>query len=612
MDQQPSAHAIRDNLYAELITLVYRQNLRAFWSMLLTIGLITYLIQRSSNIALAFTWGGIALSVLFFRLIVLQTLSDKTQWNNSRKLQILCGLSLLHSVTHASALLFFGVMPAVDRTVLSMILVALSAGSIGTSAGYQPLFWCYSAPVILAASISWFVNFNAPVEHFFAIVIGLAMLALLLTLATLSHHTFRYFSSSVSAMQREKALTQQLTIALDKAQEEKKRAEASNQSKVRFLAAASHDLRQPVHVLTLFSAALQQQKLAPEVKQICSSMDEAIDSLAAQIHSLLDVSKLDAGLVEAELTSLSMSALLQTLVREHARDAETAGITLHVEITPDVRVDTDPVMLTQIVRNLLSNAIKYTDKGRIDILLTEDSGNAVLVIRDTGIGISESNIDKVCEEFFQVGNTQRDASQGLGLGLAIVQRLCKLLGAEVKLTSTLGQGTTVTVNYPLTADTTAITANDDTEVPVRAYGLSVHIVDDSELVRNSTRAILDELGCHNTVAASTSESLAVVRNEKPDVFLIDLRLGGGDSGIMAIDALGELFPHSTFAMVSGESELEHLGLEHRGIRTLKKPLKLINLVELLDEIQEQLPRHASTAGDGMLQMDIQQIRKLPH
>ncbi len=588
METQPSAQEIRDHLYAELITLVYKQNLRAFLSMLIPICLIAFLIQRSASTLPAFSWAALAVVVLVFRLCVLQLISKKISWNNERKLQILCALSILHSITHASSLLFFADMPAIDRTVLSMILVALSAGSIGTSAGYQPLFWCYSAPVIITASLCWFINFNSPVEQMFAVIIGFAMLALMLTLATLSHHTFRFFSSSVTAIQREKSLTLQLTGALDKAKQEKQRAEASNQSKVRFLASASHDLRQPVHVLTLFSAALQQHKLAPEARQICDGMDNAIDSLASQIHSLLDVSKLDAGLVKPELTRISLSALLQTLVREHVQDAEAAGITLNIDLAPDIRVNTDQVMLTQIIRNLLTNAIKYTNTGEVEVNLSKEGGNAVLVIRDTGIGIAESDLEKVFEEFFQVSNTQRDASQGLGLGLAIVRRLCSLLDAQIELTSSLGEGTTVRVCYPLASKDQTLSDSNTARTPIsRAYDLSVHILDDAELVRDSTKKLLEPLGCEVSVAGSTSESLAVTRNTDPDVFLIDLRLGGGDSGIMAIDALSDIFPQATFVMVSGESELEQLGLEPRGIKALKKPLKIDNLVELLDEIREQ-------------------------
>ena len=317
-------------------------------------------------------------------------------------------------------------------------------------------------------------------------------------------------------------------------------------------------------------------------------MDNAINSLANQIHSLLDVSKLDAGLVKPELTSISLSALLQTLVREHAHDAETAGLTIKVDVEPDIRVDTDPVMLTQIIRNLLTNAIKYTDRGIVEVILSKSSGNAQLVIRDTGIGIAESDIDKVFEEFFQVGNTQRDASQGLGLGLAIVQRLCNLLEAELELTSSLGHGTTVRISYPLELSETSVCATEEVApAPSRSYGFDVHILDDAELVRDSTTTLLKTLGCKVTSAAATSEALAVTRHVNPDVFLIDLRLGGGDSGIMAIDTLAELFPQATFVMVSGESEIEELGLEKRGIKTLKKPLKIDNLVELLDDIREQ-------------------------
>ncbi len=577
---------IQDSLYAELITLVYKQNVRAFVPLAITIALITYLLSRTIDTACALTWFAIAFLILLVRLVFLHWIENSDKWGFENKLTWICILSIINGSMHASSLIYFSVLPEVDRAILSMILMALGAGAVGTSAGYQPMFWCYTTPVILSSAISWLLNIQSSIEQHYAIWIGICMLFLLATLASLSHHTFRYFKSSVIAISREKNLTQQLTTALEQAQQEKAKAEASNQSKVRFLAAASHDLRQPVHVLTLFSAALQQQNLSEEAIKISDDMDKAISSLASQLHSLLDVSKLDAGIVEPRLTSLSYSGLVETLVRESRYEAEVAGLTIASVIEPDIKILSDSIMLTQIVRNLLTNAIKYTHRGSITVKLYKQGEKILLQIADTGVGIAEYDRGNVFEEFYQVGNTHRDASEGLGLGLSIVQRLCNLLDASIELESNIGKGTTVTVAHTVSdIATSGLALASQSNPPTRNYGLKVHVIDDQKLIRQGTTSLLNSLGCDTTSASSTAESLAVVRADNPDIFLVDLRLEGGDSGLYAIESLQPLFPDAQFIMISGDTNLERLGLEQRGVITMQKPLKIDDLMELLDDIK---------------------------
>ena len=591
MNKELTTREIENSLYAELIALVYKQNARAFIPLAITIGLIAFLLNRTIDSSLALLWFAVAFTFLSIRLIVLHWINKSDRWNHETKLSWICILSVINGSMHASSLIFFSALPEVDRAILSMILMALGAGSVGTSAGYQPVFWCYTTPVLLSSSVSWLFNVYSTIPQLYAIWIGISMLFLFATLASLSHHTFRYFTSSVIAISREKSLTQQLTTALEQAQLEKSKAEASNRSKVRFLAAASHDLRQPVHVLTLFSAALQQQNLSDEAMKISGDMEKAISSLASQLHSLLDVSKLDAGIVEPKLANLSYSGLVETLVRESLYDAEMAGLTIASEVEPDIKILTDSIMLTQIVRNLLTNAIKYTHRGSITVKLHKRDGQIVLQIIDTGVGIAENDRNNVFEEFYQVGNTHRDASEGLGLGLSIVQRLCNLLGASIELDSSIGQGTSVTVVHPVGEhEYNAITVEPSSKTPIRNYGFKIHVIDDQILIRQGTCTLLDSLGCETSSAASTAESLAMVRSDNPDVFFVDLRLEGGDSGLYAIESLQPIFPEAHFIMISGDTNLERLGLDQRGVATLQKPLKIDDLVELLDGIKARQVR----------------------
>lgn len=225
-------------------------------------------------------------------------------------------------------------------------------------------------------------------------------------------------------------------------------AERANQAKSRFLAAASHDLRQPLQALRLYHAALQGQVNLPTVEQVLDHMDIALTASEELLHSLLDVSVIEAGTVKPKPVDIEVADFLSALELRHRLQAEAKG--LRFRLRPSLgRLHADPVLLGRVLDNLVSNAIRYTERGRIMVACRRRRGRMRFEVWDTGIGISPEHVDSVFEEFFQVGNSARNRSMGSGLGLAVVQKTASLIGGEVTLRSRLGRGSCFMVTLPL-------------------------------------------------------------------------------------------------------------------------------------------------------------------
>lgn len=340
----------------------------------------------------------------------------------------------------------------------------------------------------------------------------------------------------------------------------KDEAERATVAKSRFLAAASHDLRQPMQSLFLFAEALKrhldafgQDKLAQLVR--------SLDALKMLLDSLLDVSKLDAGLIEPTVENFALCDVVDDLSAAYSSVAATRGLSWRVNVPP-VGVRSDRVLLARLLRNLLENAVRYTNRGGIELraMLVDDKVH--IEVADSGIGIADSERDQIFEEFFQVGNVERNRQQGLGLGLAIVRRIADLLGHEVSLHSAPGRGSIFTIIVPeaeipetipggqpavaalpaaLPPDVPTIDRVDDHAGTgnSRSEPWRVVVIDDEVLVLLGMEAILQEQGFVVITASSSEEALAKLKDsgQVPDIILADYRLGRGQLGTDAIAAL---------------------------------------------------------------------------
>lgn len=367
----------------------------------------------------------------------------------------------------------------------------------------------------------------------------------------------------------------------------------ANQAKSRFLAAASHDLRQPMHALGLFIAQLHDTARSPDTLKLVEQAQASVSALQQLLDAILDISKLDAGVFSPQIREFPIGDLCERLRASFGPEFARKGLPLRIVATTLV-VKSDPVLLERILLNLVSNALRYTERGGM-LLGCRRSGGAVRIeVRDTGIGIPKDRHEEIFHEFVQLGNPERDRSKGLGLGLAIVERLARLLGHRIDLRSEPGRGSVFAVTVDRGAGSQAMSP-----VPVpksasdQLRGALVMLVDDDVLVRTGMTGLLRGWGCHVIAAAGSDEALKrLAQSERlPDVILSDYRLPGDENGIVLIHRLcaaaGIEIPA---VIVTGDTAPERLQeAQASGFTILHKPVQPAKLRELLEHLVSASP-----------------------
>ncbi len=343
----------------------------------------------------------------------------------------------------------------------------------------------------------------------------------------------------------------------------RKEAERANLAKSKFLAAASHDLRQPLQSALLFAAAL-----APSVKDerglsMIANLERSLEGLRSLLDRLLDISKLDAGAVLPRLSDVRIATLLEELNDAYASRAAARGLGWSCATGGGVVVRSDPDLLCRILRNLIENALTYTQEGGVELLCEEDGGRLNITVRDSGIGIPEDKLDEVFQEFTQLGNPERDRNQGLGLGLAIVRRLSRLIGHPVEVRSRFGVGSDFIVSLPIVKgplvkgplvegplSTGAEPERDAAHLSRQCRdrgptgdGRLVLLVEDDALVRSGLVAMVRDWGYDTLDAASWEEADAALRTAPrvPDAVIADYRLRNGITGLSVLSAMRDLY-----------------------------------------------------------------------
>lgn len=323
---------------------------------------------------------------------------------------------------------------------------------------------------------------------------------------------------------------------VDELKDARDQAEAANRAKSTFLAAASHDLRQPAQALVLFTSALEARLGNHPASEIVGRMRQSLEALQSLLEALLDVSRLDAGVVDVSRERVLMADVLDQMLEDFRGLAEEKGLRF-TSVRCRYWTETDPKLLVRVVRNLLDNALKYTEKGGILIGGRRRGDQLLLQVRDTGIGIPHEQIETVFHEFVQLHNVARDRTKGLGLGLAIVRRLLALLGHKLEVTSHPGHGTCFSIVLPLLADhrTESLLPCPVATPEQSRCQKHVLVIEDEEMVRRGLEVLMGGWGCDVLTAADEKEALALVTCEGvPDFIIADYRLRGGRLGTDAV------------------------------------------------------------------------------
>lgn len=382
------------------------------------------------------------------------------------------------------------------------------------------------------------------------------------------------------------ALLEQLQIQTGEAQAARARAEAANVAKSQFLAAASHDLRQPLYALSLFSASLSELKLDARGKAVVAQIHDSIAAMEQLFNSLLDISRLEAGVVKPEFTAVSVDELFDQVSSTFWPIAFDAGLDLRFRSDGEW-IRTDPALAGQVIGNLVSNAIRATTKGGVLVLARRRGRLVRIEVWDTGRGIAEADQARIFDEFVQVDNAERDRRKGLGLGLAIVKRSAALIGAQVALTSRPGRGTRVTFTQPMVDPPTGPVAQPAAPVGLAPTGAGtgrVLVIEDEIDVRAALVNLLQDWGIAADVVSNGPDALAhAATGERYRLILSDYRLPGGMDGLEVIAAVRAATDIPTPAMlVTGDMSADLLARANAaGIPLLHKPVKPSTLRALL-------------------------------
>ncbi len=369
----------------------------------------------------------------------------------------------------------------------------------------------------------------------------------------------------------------------------KDQAERANRAKSRFLAAASHDLRQPVQSLFFFATALSDQmRRQPTGHATVEAMQQALEALKRLLDGLLDISKLDAGVVKPVPTVLALQPVFDRLAAEYRPQAARKGLDLRIVAT-GLHVRSDAMLLERILRNLLDNALRYTPGGRILLGARRCGGDIHVTVCDSGIGVPPERREEIFEEFTQIGNPERDRERGLGLGLAIVRRLSALLEHPLTLRSELGRGSAFTVAVPraeappVPAPAPKASLPRDPERPSL-----VLVIDDEVIILMGLRAMLEGWGYEVIAATAEEEAIGLLEKDgrRPDLVLADYRLRQGKTGPEALRAVHAHFNAAIPSIIlTGDTAPERIVEAQRsGFSILHKPVSAHHLRKVVGEV----------------------------
>ncbi len=452
--------------------------------------------------------------------------------------------------------------------ILTMILMSLSAGAVSTTFTLVPALVAFAAGIALPLCALWILGGGDWLDW---TVAGLVVLFFGVQVR-FAQQNMRMFADSYRMRLENTKLLSDLTAERARLAAARDTAVAADLSKSRFLAAASHDLRQPLQSLALNSGALSRMAMSEPSREIANDIGVGIDALRRMLDALLDISQLEAGAVAPDLRPISVERLLEGLCLRQRPAAQAKGLALNWQAEPGATAFSDAQMLQRVLANLLDNALKFTERGSIELGARRVGERVELSVRDTGRGIDETDQALVFEDLTQLHNPRRDRALGHGLGLGIVRRLCRLLGIEVGVESRLGEGTCFALRVPISAEASAPVMESAPSQP-GLVARRVLVLDDDEAVRSAYRAALSSMGCEVSVAANLRQAEAALDTAGIEVALVDFRLADDMNGLEAVARLRQRRPGLAALIVSADTSaaLRELAAQE-GVPMLRKPV----------------------------------------
>jgi len=539
-------------IQSEHVRTVFRQIPAAIAAQTLNAGVMAALLwfQTATSRGLLLWWLAAVTMLGLLRALAFRryrtSLNQLANWRQWR--WVVTGVSVGYGLLWAVAiLLFLDPDEPVSLILLVVIPIGLTSGAAATGAAVPAFFFSFSL-IVVAALVVALVGNGGPLTDSLAV---LAVVNLLLNIS-ICFNIHKGLDQALRLRLENEAMRREaedkghiLAAALAE-------AERANGAKTRFLAAASHDLRQPIHALGLAFSTLAERIQRPEDKTLVHGIEETIGVIGEMLDALLDVSKLDSGVVTPVAGPVCIQQLFQRL--EEAFSAEARQRHIRLRFRPSTAwVCSDPAMLEQILRNLVGNALRYTQRGGVLVAGRRRGEGLRLDVWDTGCGIAPDQISDCFAEFHQLHNPHRDRALGLGLGLAIVQRLARLLDHPMKVCSRPGQGSLFSIEVPRLPDDRIRPIHDLNEAGQPTYQeqlpLRILVLDDERIVRQAMQDRLAGWGYQPIATASLDEALDVAGEQPPDLLIVDYRLSGDLTGADAIEALRRQAGHRIPALL---------------------------------------------------------------
>jgi signal transduction histidine kinase len=466
-------------------------------------------------------------------------------------------------------ILFFQYIPPLHLTFMAAILFGYAAGGIGVAA----------SPAIEAI---WSLCILLPTGYAFGIVspeqamtVQILLLSFIGFLVFVANAAKNLMVDSIVIRQERDTLVTELEQKNTKLGEALVRVEESAQTRARVLAAASHDLRQPLHALSIYSAVLAANPAPATLREVGHSIDQIVRALGHLLNGLLDLSRLSVGYYTPDKRAFALDKTVQDICTEFETPAAAKQLAFIRKLQP-VRIHGDQTAVGRIVRNLLDNAIKYTDRGQIHVATGIESGSAIVSISDTGKGIPVAEQSRVFEEFYQIDNPGRDRSKGVGLGLTLVQRLSELIEAELSLESEVGRGTHFRIRFPDAVLETPLVADSDANAIERVPldDKRIYLVDDEIDILKSMSTLLKVWGVVPLTAETPSAAeLLFIQNGVPDLLIVDLRLGNAEHGAQLARRMQLVYGGFPVLVMTGETSSEALRqANEQAYLMLQKPI----------------------------------------
>lgn len=452
--------------------------------------------------------------------------------------------------------------------ILGIYTILVTVANI-TTAARMPAFLAFLLPTSIPLVGSLLL-----VEEMLYTMMGISFAVFVVVNIFICHIYSRNIHEAIQLRCENNKLIQHLENEKQRAEQNQALAEQAMRTKDRFLAAASHDLRQPLHSQGLYLDVIESYVQSRGVAHLVA-LRKTNAALVDLFDSLLDVSRLNAGIVEAVPEHVGLKNILLPLHEEFQSHAVKKGLKMKLDCE-NLPVFTDPVLLGRVLRNLLSNAIRYTHQGGIALTCHQaGKDNVQILIADTGIGIPVQDQAHVFDEYYQLDNPERDRSKGLGLGLAIVKKLCNLLDVEVACESEVNEGSVFALQVPL-GDMELVDDRKRDVQPIPLEGLRVLVVDDESQVLASMSHLLGGWGCIPVTAGSVTEALQTIDRSglQPDLIIADYRLREGRTGAQAIADIRKHCKEEIPAMiVTGDTSRERLREANlAGLHLLHKPV----------------------------------------